>query len=140
MAKGQVKKRTNVRNINMAKWQVNKRTKGKWNRVMRSWDGEPKEKWTRVIETILKMIMDHPYHQDNRHSFHHHHYDHSHKYDQYSYPHNPHLQVMRAEGAGGKWNRVMKRQGEVVSFKIIFNNINIVIIIVTITILNILIN
>ena len=44
---------------------------------------------------------------------------------------------MRAEGAGGKWNRVMKRQGEVVSLKIIFN---IVIIIVTITILNILIN
>jgi len=28
---------------------VNKRTKGKWNRVMRSWDGEPKEKWTRVM-------------------------------------------------------------------------------------------
>ena len=47
---------------------------------------------------------------------------------------------MRAEGAGGKWNRVMKRQGEVVSLKIIFNNINIVIIIVTITIVNILIN
>ena len=45
---------------------------------------------------------------------------------------------MRAEGAGGKWNRVMKRQGEVVSLKIIFNNI--VIIIVTITILNIIIN
>ena len=57
MAKGQVKKRTNVRNINMAKWQVNKRTKGKWNRVMRSWDGEPKEKWTRVIETIKKIII-----------------------------------------------------------------------------------
>ena len=46
---------------------------------------------------------------------------------------------MRAEGAGGKWNRVMKRQGEVVSFKIIFN-INIVIIVVTNTILNIIIN
>jgi len=28
---------------------VNKRTKGKWNRVMRSWDGEQKEKWTRVM-------------------------------------------------------------------------------------------
>ena len=108
---------------------------------MRSWDGEPKEKWTRVIETILKMIMDHPYHQDNRHSFHHHHYDHSHKYEQYRYLHHPHHQVMRAEGAGGKWNRVMKRQGEVVSLKIIFNNINIVvIIIVTNTILNIIIN
>ena len=56
MTKGQVKKRTNVRNINMAKWQVNKRTKGKWNRVMRSWDGEPKEKWTRVIKTVVKIV------------------------------------------------------------------------------------
>ena len=44
---------------------------------------------------------------------------------------------MRAEGAGGKWNRVMKRQGEVVSLKIIFR---ILIIIVTDTILNIIIN
>ena len=43
---------------------------------------------------------------------------------------------MRAEGAGGKWNRVMKRQGEVVSLKIIFN----IVIIVTNTILNIIIN
>ena len=85
---------------------------------MRSWDGEPKEKWTRVIETIIKIIMDHRYHQDNCHSFHHHHYDHSQDYDQYSYLGNPHDQVMRAEGAGGKWNRVMKRQGEVVSLKI----------------------
>ena len=66
-----------------------------------------------------------------------HHSDHSQDYDHHCYLHNPHHQVMRAEGAGGKWNRVMKRQGEVVSFKIIFN---IVIIIVTTTILNILIN
>ena len=83
---------------------------------------------------------DRNHHKDNHHSFHHinhplHH--HSQDYDQHCYLHNPHPQVMRAEGAGGKWNRVMKRQGEVVSFKIIFN---IVIIIVTITILNILIN
>ena len=122
----------------MAKWQVNKRTKGKWNRVMRSWNGEPKEKWTRVIETIKKMILDHRYHQDNRHSFHHYHYYHSQKYDQYRYLHNPHHQVMRAEGAGGKWNRVMKRQGEVVSLKIIFRNI--IFQIVTYTIPNIIIN
>jgi len=29
--------------------QVNKRTKEKWNRVLRSWNHEPKEKWTRVM-------------------------------------------------------------------------------------------
>ena len=89
---------------------------------------------------------DQNHHKANRHSLHHVHHplhrhnDHSQDNDQYRYLHNPHHQVMRAEGAGGKWNKVMKRQGEVVSVKIIFNNIKIVIIMVTITILNIIIN
>ena len=24
---------------------------------MRSWDGEPKEKWTRVIKTVIKIVI-----------------------------------------------------------------------------------
>merc|ERR1719234_3084334 len=30
---------------------VSKRNKGKWSRVMKSWNGEPKEKWTRVMRS-----------------------------------------------------------------------------------------
>ena len=36
--------------------QVSKRNKGKWSRVMKSWNGEPKEKWTRVI-IIIRIII-----------------------------------------------------------------------------------